>query len=449
MPDAQPSLVTPEGVRDGDPAALSGLTTRRGAAVLAYTEQVARPGRSVDAAAEAFAQFRHAVVAAADPYDVDPERTLLRTTRFAAAAVAPTTVPLRSRLRGTTGPSPCERIPELLAARAENELSIADQDRLSRHLLRCAGCSATEARFRAGERAYRAAPDVPPVAFAARAIMEALLHAAPGTTTPEAAETAEPPAPTPEPVPLDATVEFDSLAATDAGLSTEPATAANAVPAGGAADASSLAEAEPVPLDATVEFDSLAAAAAEPEPHEVPVEAAASAEVAHEPRTAPQVEPQPRAIPPEVAPQPIAAEAQPEVAPVAVLTEPEHFVPEPFDDEPYEYAPEPTVTHIPAGERQETYEFDALPEDAFDLEHATPEAYIEDEHGEYAAPEEYADGHYAEHGEYAADGDYAAVGAYADEEQGRSWMMIAGFAILALVVIAALAVVAIAITGVA
>jgi hypothetical protein len=403
MPDAQPSLVTPEGVRDGDPAALSGLTTRRGAAVLAYTEQVARPGRSVDAAAEAFARFRHAVVAATDPYDVDPERTLLRTTRFAAAAVAPTTVPLRSRLRGTTSPSPCERIPELLAARAENELSIADQDRLSRHLLRCAGCSATEARFRAGERAYRAAPDVPPVAFAARAIMEALLHAAPspGATTPTAlagqptAADSAPAEVADEPVPLDATAEFDALA--------------DAAPASGAGPSP-----EPIPLDATVEFDSLAAA---------------SAEVAHEPRAVPDAEPQPRAVPPEVAPQPIAAEAQPEVAPVAVLTEHEHFVPEPFDDEPYEYAPEPTVTHIPAAERQETYEFDALPEDAFDLEHAAPEAY-----GEYA-PEDY--------------GEYAALDPYADEEQGRSWMMIAGFAILALVVIAALAVVAIAITGVA
>lgn len=338
MPDVQPSLVTPEGVRDGDPAALSGLTTRRGAAVLAYTEQVARPGRSVDAAAEAFARFRQAVVAADDPYDVDPERTLLRTTRFAAAAVAPIEVPLRSRLRGSSGPSPCELVPELLAARAEGELSIADQDRLSRHLLRCAGCSATEARFRAGERAYRAAPDVPPVTFASRAIMEALMHAAPSVA---GARETEAPVAAPEPVPLDATVEFDALAA-----------------------------------------------AAEAEPHH---QAA-----------------------------PVAAELEPQAAPVAVLTEPEHFVPEPFDDEPYEYAPEPTVTHVAAAERQETYEFDALPEDAFDLE---DEAY------EYEDDEVYAE-------------------EAQQPRRGPSWLTLVAFFVLVVVVLAALGVVVVAVLDV-
>lgn len=283
MPDAQPSLVTPEGVRDGDPAALSGLTTRRGAAVLAYAEQVARPGRSVDAAAEAFAQFRRAVVAADDPYDVDPERTLLRGTRFAAASAAPRDLPLRARLRGSSqGRSACELVPELLAARAEGELSDADGPRLSRHLARCAACSAAEARFRAGERAYREAPDAPPVAFAARAIMEALLHCAP----------------TPTGVP----------------------------------------EAEPVVTAAPT------SPVQPPEPAELAI--AAHAGVDEE------------------------AEVESQGAPVAVLLEeaPPEFVPEPFDEEPYEYAPEPTVTHVAATERQETYEFDALPVEAFDAE---------------------------------------------------------------------------------
>jgi hypothetical protein len=276
MPDPQPSLVTPEGVCDGDPAALSGLTARRGAAVLAYAEQVARPGRAVDAAAAAFARFRLAVVAADDPYDVDPERTLLRGTRFASAAAAPVERPLRVRLRGSGAPSACTLVPELLAARAEGDLSAADDERLSRHLLRCASCSAAEARFRAGERAYRQAPDAPPVPFAARAIMEALLQVAPST------------------------------------VSTPPAVAVEPSP----------------PVTA-------------PEPVEI-------------------AEP----------------ELEPAAAPVAVLTEPEpdHFVPEPFDDEPYEYAPEPTVTHVAAAERQETYEFDALPEEAFDLDEPVAEA---------------------------------------------------------------------------
>jgi anti-sigma factor RsiW len=206
--------------------------------------------------------------------------------------------------------------PQLLAARAEGELSAADDQRLGRHLTRCAPCSTAEARFRAGERAYREAPDAPPVAFAARAIMEALLHCAPTQTgVPQAA-----PAVTVKPSP----------------------------------------------------------------PVEVEIETAAE----------PELEPAP--------------------APVAVLTEeapPETFVPEPFDEEPYEYAPEPTVTHVVAAERQETYEFDALPDEAFDLEEAP------------LAP------------------------ADAPRPRRSPWVIV-GLVVLALVVLAALAVVAIAVMGV-
>jgi putative zinc finger protein len=177
------SLVTPDGVRDGDPAALSGLTERRGAAVLAYATWVAAPGEAVAAAAEAFARFRAAVVVAEDPATVDPERTLLRGTRYASALAAPVEVPLRIRLRGAGAAASCALVPELLAARAERELSEPDRTRLVRHLSRCAPCRAAEARFRAGEHAYRDTPDQPPPPEAAREIMRALLAAAPRTAT--------------------------------------------------------------------------------------------------------------------------------------------------------------------------------------------------------------------------------------------------------------------------
>ncbi|HWV84088.1 MAG TPA: hypothetical protein VNZ62_01475 [Capillimicrobium sp.] len=209
MLDVQASIVTPEGVRDGDPAALSGLTMRRGAAVLAYAEQVTAPGRAVEAAADAFARFRRAVVEAADPRHVDPERTLLRTTRYAAAVRAPRDVALRARLRGGDGPSPCELVPELLAARAERDLGDADQQRLARHLARCAPCRGAEARFRAGERAYRDAPADVPTPFASRAIMAALLAVDPPDDAPAPlVEVA--PGPVPAQV-AQPTYEFDAL----------------------------------------------------------------------------------------------------------------------------------------------------------------------------------------------------------------------------------------------
>ena len=64
------------GVRDGDPDAVAALVQRRGAAVLAYCDEVAAPGEAVDAAAEAFGSFRASVADADDVRSVDPEGQL-------------------------------------------------------------------------------------------------------------------------------------------------------------------------------------------------------------------------------------------------------------------------------------------------------------------------------------------------------------------------------------
>lgn len=211
------AAVTPQGVRDGDPLALSGLTERRGAAVLAYSEKVAARGRAVDAAADAFGRFRRAVVDADDPSSIHPERVLLGATRSAAAQRAPR--PSSGRLLGRRANAACALVPELLVARAEGTLSDGDRERLDRHLERCTSCREAETRFRAGESAYREAPDDPPDQPAAIEIMRALLAAAPaaGVVANGGAERAEPalaaeaapqpaepepaaPAPEPEPV---------------------------------------------------------------------------------------------------------------------------------------------------------------------------------------------------------------------------------------------------------
>src|SRR5260221_13829297 len=107
---AQTPAVTPAGVRDGDPAALAGLCARRGPAGLAYCEELCSPELAARAAAEAFARFRAAVVAADDPAALDPEGVLLGATRRATAALAGPSSgrrSLRDRLAGRARAEPC------------------------------------------------------------------------------------------------------------------------------------------------------------------------------------------------------------------------------------------------------------------------------------------------------------------------------------------------------
>jgi len=163
------AAVTPTGVRDGDPAAIAGLVDRRGGAVLAYCTAVCPPELVERAAAEAFARFRAAVAAASDPYDVDPEAALLRATRQSAAWLARTAPPAPSVARLLRRrEDPVQHVPTLLVARAEGELSAADQHRLSSLLERSAPAREVQVAFRRAEQAYRddATPDVPPHAHA-------------------------------------------------------------------------------------------------------------------------------------------------------------------------------------------------------------------------------------------------------------------------------------------
>ena len=166
------AVVTPLGVRDGDPDAVATLIQRRGAAVLGYCEEVAAPGEAVAAASESFGGFRDAVASAPDVASFDAEGELVRSTRFAAANRAPQT--------GRGAPM----VPTLLAARAEGELGPDDEERLTRLLGRSSEARTSADRMRRGEAAYTdPAAALPPraagpmvAALAAGAAIPATLH---------------------------------------------------------------------------------------------------------------------------------------------------------------------------------------------------------------------------------------------------------------------------------
>ena len=189
---ASRAAVTPAGVRNGDPSTLEALCERRGPAVLAYCEQVCAPGEAVPAAADAFAQFRAAVASAPAPAELDPEALLLSATRRCAAARAPRAAqPVRGlgrRFGGRGGRSACELVPDLLVARAERRLSMADEQRLDRHLERCTACYSVSRRFASAQHTYGDPPSESVPEPAARAIVAALAEAAPlAVPEPEAA----------------------------------------------------------------------------------------------------------------------------------------------------------------------------------------------------------------------------------------------------------------------
>jgi len=186
--------ITALGIRTGEPDVLRALVARRGAAVLAYCEQLSEPGRAPEALADAFARFRRTVLEVARAATLDPELVLLGATRHAAAARAPRPVPdrrggLGRLLRGGPDAATLALVPQLLAARAQRELSPADEERLARLLAASPEARRAEDRFHAAEDAYRrAAPRELP-----GAIVEAVV---------EAMEAVPVPRPAPQPVPV-------------------------------------------------------------------------------------------------------------------------------------------------------------------------------------------------------------------------------------------------------
>jgi hypothetical protein len=153
------SGATPDGVRNGDRAALQAVVERRGPAVVAFCTQVCGPQDATRAAAEAFARFRAAVRDAPDLHAINPEALLRGATRHAAASMArvPVGPPPHGRLR-SRGTQTCEHVPTMLAARANGALGEADLERLARHLDRCERCDAMGSIFHRAELNYQDPP---------------------------------------------------------------------------------------------------------------------------------------------------------------------------------------------------------------------------------------------------------------------------------------------------
>ncbi|MEY2514196.1 MAG: hypothetical protein QOJ89_1554 [bacterium] len=143
--------------------------------MIAYCEVVAGRAAAAAAAAEAFGSFRANVVAAGDLGDINPEALLISATRHAAARNVDTT----ARPAGVDAPLPCVRVPELLAARADRSIMLADRDWLEEHLASCWTCRAPVARFEAADRAYRDPPANSLEPDVAALIVAALTAAAP------------------------------------------------------------------------------------------------------------------------------------------------------------------------------------------------------------------------------------------------------------------------------
>lgn len=180
MDGSSQAAVTPQGVRDGDPAVLSALVARRGPAVLAFCEAVCDPEIVPRAVAEAFARFRALVSTVDDVSGLDPEAFLLGATRHAAASMARVPTDGRGVLRALgrgTSPETYASVPSLLAARADSMLGAEDLERLSRLLERSPGCREVEAAFRRAERGYRSPPDRP-LTDETTALIIATMHAA-------------------------------------------------------------------------------------------------------------------------------------------------------------------------------------------------------------------------------------------------------------------------------
>jgi len=170
--------VTPTGIRDGEPDALAALVQLRAGAVLAYAERVTAPGQAGSAAAEAFARFRAAVVAADELTTLDADALLLRATRTAAAARGVRATRFADPAM-VAGAHDCVRAEQLLVPWLDEELPHAELANFEAHVADCPDCVAALSRFERAERAYERPPKAPVPPGIARSIVDALAAAAP------------------------------------------------------------------------------------------------------------------------------------------------------------------------------------------------------------------------------------------------------------------------------
>jgi hypothetical protein len=162
------SDITQDKLRRGEPAALAALCARRGAAVLAYCEQVAGPERALAATCDAFAWFRVAACAPGELKARDAEALLRGMTRRAATAGEIQTAARRERGPRDERCAECER---RLVYLVEDGVSEDERAQIEEHMAGCDACREALQRLKAAEHAY----DHPPVASLALPIAEVVL----------------------------------------------------------------------------------------------------------------------------------------------------------------------------------------------------------------------------------------------------------------------------------
>lgn len=147
--------ITQQLLRDGDPRALATLCEARGRAVYAYCLHVAGDAQAMEAAANAFADFRLAALAEGDLTEREAEALLRRMTRRAAARRGVNVVAARTR---DPHPGACDGQEIRLVRYAEGSLAPAVSQVFAAHVAQCHMCGKALARLQAGEHAIERPP---------------------------------------------------------------------------------------------------------------------------------------------------------------------------------------------------------------------------------------------------------------------------------------------------
>jgi hypothetical protein len=166
-------------IRQGDPEAVARFRASHLAGIRAYAETACRPELVDEAVAASFVDFLGRVCEE-ELLDEDLPAVLLEATRSAAS----------NRILVEDGEADCAAVPELLAARANDELPGGDRA-LHLHVLDCPVCQVTRSRIDEAERAFAQGIAVAEARPAAEPVAEPAVEAAPEDLPP----------PEPEPVP--------------------------------------------------------------------------------------------------------------------------------------------------------------------------------------------------------------------------------------------------------
>ena len=162
-----------------NPDALAALCDRRGAAVLAYCERAAGSEAAVGAAAEAFAQFRRAILPAGALSGKDQADQLLRSAARRCALVHAEDA--SAEREGAADTDECDGQEAAILVYVEDGLAPAKREIVAAHVVKCGTCAAVLRRLQNAEAAFDVMPGTPLPVPVAREILTALVRAAPVT----------------------------------------------------------------------------------------------------------------------------------------------------------------------------------------------------------------------------------------------------------------------------